>query len=347
MKPTKFGNKKALQIVSNDMINNIKNTIKSLSNMDIFSRYYGFLNEKNIHLLREGKYKISVNTFGYKYLLFLTKIDDKKYSIFINKKREDMIYIIFNFKDDLYNDTLLDGELIKNNKDEWIYVINDIFLYKGENILRDRNLSTRRNILSEIINNHFQIDKMDVCKMEVKELFSIEYIEDIYQRYIKTLPYKVSGLFIQDENNFKKSFMYIFPECRTIKDNAINKNNLGNLDSVNTEKKMDNNSKNEDKDKIEDKMDKIDEIKIKRKYMNFQIENTEFPDIYELYCYDKNNKVIKLGYASVPDIETSKFLIKIFEKEDNKKIVKCEFSEAFNKWIPKKLIDGGDMDKLE
>lgn len=336
MKPTKFGNKKALQILSGEMINGVKNIIKNLSDMNISSRYYSFLNEKNIHLLKEGNYKISINTFGHKYLLFLTKIDDKKYSIFINKKREDMIYIIFNFSEELYENTLLDGELIKNNRDEWIFVVNDLFLYKGKNTLKNMDLSKRRDLLREIVDNSFEIDKMDVCKMEIKELFGMEYMRDIYERYIKVLPYKISGLFIQDENNFRKSFMYIFPECRTIKDNVENANREGKKDIQEGEKKM---------QKILQTQPQTQ--KVQKKYINFQIENTEYPDIYELYCYDRNNKVIKFGYAGVPDIETSKFLLKIFEKESDKNIVECEFSEMFNKWIPKKLVDNGDMDKLE
>ena len=48
MKSIKFGNKKALQVVSNEMIETIKQNIYKISNMNINTRYYNFLNEKNI-----------------------------------------------------------------------------------------------------------------------------------------------------------------------------------------------------------------------------------------------------------------------------------------------------------
>ena len=72
MKPTTFGNKKALQIISNDIKNNIKTDIKKLSQLELNTRYYNFLNEKNMHILKEGDYKVSINTYGHKYFLFLT-----------------------------------------------------------------------------------------------------------------------------------------------------------------------------------------------------------------------------------------------------------------------------------
>jgi len=328
MKSIKFGNKKALQIVSNDMKNTIKNEIKDTCAMEITTRYYNFLNEKNMHLLKDNTYKVCINTFGHKYLLFLTKYNNKNYCIFVNKKKEDMIHIRFRFKDELFTNTLFDGELIKNKDDNWVYVITDIMAYKGECILKNKILDERIELLKNVYDNDYAIDEMmDFCKIDIKKYFDLKYLDDIHKRYLQSVPYKCSGIYFQHNTDYKKSFMYIFPEFRTIQDSSTTQTSTSS--NIQT--------KNEPVEK------KI--IEPNKKFpFNFQIRQTDLPDIYQLY-YKNKDKMINYGYAGVPNMETSKLLSDIFEKmdpdgtkDDNIKVVGiCEFSEKFGKWIPKKI----------
>jgi len=352
MKPTTFGNKKALQIISNDIKNNIKTDIKKLSQLELNTRYYNFLNEKNMHILKEGDYKVSINTYGHKYFLFLTKINEKNYPIFINKKREDMIYIRFRFEDSLYENTLFDGELIKNTNNEWVYVINDLILYKGDNVLKNKTLSERYNLLKEIFTDYYYRDDiMDVCKIDIKDIFSLNYLKDLSDSYIKSVPYKISGIFIQSEEDYKKSFMYIFPENRS-RDNA--KGDTLPLDTI---------SLDHPKDKIDTSSSSAGTIEIKKsppaststkskidinKEFNFKIKPTDLPDVYELYCYNKIGKEIRYGYAGVPNLEISQLLSGLFVAEKDKElglIMKCQYSEQFDKWIPIE-ISNAKIDKM-
>lgn len=315
MKSIKFGNKNVLQLVAIDKINAIKESIKSSIGMEISSKYYSFLNEKNVHILKDGNYSVCVNTFGHKYLLYLTQSNNQRSNIFINRKREDMIFVRFNFDEDLYENTLMDGELIKNNKNEWIYVITDILLYKNENVLNNKKLTERQNILHNIIENKFAPDvATDVCKMEIKKYFGLEYLVDIKERYIKELGYKCSGIFIQDEDDYRKSFMYIYTEFRTNDTKVENKVNI----KTNVKKYEPN------KDRV----------------FNFLVSKVpDLPDIYELYFYD-GSEIVKYGYAGVPDKETSFLLSNIFENREEEKIkMECEYSKRFDKWIPKKIKD--------
>ncbi len=153
MKSIKFGNKKALQIISNEMKESIRDSITDICDIEISARNYNFLNENNIHYLKNKPYKVCLNTFGQKYLLYLTKYDNKKYCIFINRKRQDMIYIRFRFSAELFTNTLFDGELIKNSEGEWIYAITDILSYQGENIKETKTLNERLDILNDIMEN--------------------------------------------------------------------------------------------------------------------------------------------------------------------------------------------------
>ena len=67
--------------------------------------------------------------------------------------------------------------------------------------------------------------------------------------------------------------------------------------------------------------------------VNFKIVKTIKSDIYELYLNnEKKDSLIKHSYASIPNIETSKWLKELFDKKDNI-IVECKKNNRFNKWI--------------
>ena len=359
MKPIKFGNKNVLQIVSNSVKSEIKNSVRSAANMEITTRSYNFLNEKNLHNLNDTDYKVCVNTFGHKYLLFLTKYHNKNYCVFINKKREDMIHVRFRFSEELFNNTLFDGELIKNNDNKYVYTITDIFSYKNECVIEDKSLEERLDILQNIIHKKYKKDDlMNFCLLDVKEYFELKYLKDIYERYIPSIPYRCSGIFLQHLENHRKSYMYIFPEFRT-QNNQQNNNQQNNKNQnkevnkkvnkeVNKEISKDVNKELEEKTsnynelKKNNDNDDDDNIFDKNKSYNFQIKETELPDIYKLFYLNKE-KSICLGYAGIPDLDTSKLLADVFDQMGNNDsvriVVSCEYSQNFDKWIPKNITN--------
>ena len=102
MKHTIFGDKKTLQIVSQQTINDIKSLIKNIGSFNIDSKYYSFLNRKNIGDLKEGRYSVSLSTFGKKFVMFITNYKNKKYCLFINKKNETMTIVQLKFSNEKY-----------------------------------------------------------------------------------------------------------------------------------------------------------------------------------------------------------------------------------------------------
>ena len=119
MNSTYFSNKKSLQIVSPQIKNDIKTQISNIGSFNLTSKYYTFLNKKNVNNLKESNFLVTLSTFGKKFILFITKYNTKKYCIFINKKNESMIVTQLKFIDDIFSGTLFDGELIKNENDKW------------------------------------------------------------------------------------------------------------------------------------------------------------------------------------------------------------------------------------
>jgi hypothetical protein len=336
-----FGNKKGFQICSSKVIKAIKRNIKSIGNYDITGKYYNFLNKKNINLMKdEGQFKFTLNSFGKKYLLFLTRISNNRYCVFIYKKNETMIISAFRFTDDLFDGTLFDGELIKNDSNKWNFIIYDIIYVKGINVIT-KSFEERQEILTSILQNKYSNDKNSVCSITVKKYYDLKYIKAVCDDMIPTLNYKISGLLFKNEDNFSDNYLYIFPECRS--DNKILKN-------CNIEENDVSNISQEKKKEITEKIIKD----LKRNYCYFEVRPTGLPDVYELYCYGSNKLLEKHSYASVVTTSASCYLKKIFKNKINeeynkdyssesdldeddcaKKIIfKSVFNSKFKKWSP-------------
>lgn len=345
MKKVTFGNKKGLRILSSKTINIIKKNINDIGTFHLTGKYYNFLNKRNLNCIKPKKFLFTLNSYGKKHVLFLTKIGNKQYCIFINKKNEIMILSQFRFHQDLFSGTLFDGELVKTNNGNWKYLITDIAYYKGINIIT-KPFNERRVILENIFEKMFaNDDKISICHVELKEYFEYRHLKSVCDEYIKKQDYKCSGLLFKNLNNFSDNFLYIFLECRSdnkiLNNNQKNKINIQNKGIHNCSKKI----------KSTENINNIN-----RDYVVFEMRSTNFPDIYELFCKGSNGQKEKHSYACVPNMKKSKFLRKIFKKkevtgdesdyssesdlsdvdEDNIIHMKCNYHKNFKKWIPMK-----------
>ena len=379
MKSTYFCNRKSLEVTSQSIKNDIKILMNNIGSFNLTSKYYTFLNKKNVNNLKDNKFLVALSTFGKKFVLYITKYNTKKYCIFINKKNDTMTVTQLKFTDDIFLGTLFDGELVKNSNDKWIYLINDIAYYKGNNIIT-KSFVERQNIINNILLNEQENEnENEKLYISQKKYFEYQYIKDLEDRYMKNLNYKCSGLYFKNINNFSDNYLFIFPECRS--DSKI-LNEDGGLENINktVDKTVDktfgkimnsashsashsgsfsnlilksSNPKLEEEDLFKD-TEIIDVVevpvfkqvktsyKLEKLTCNFLIISTPMPDIYELHCMNSNNNIEKYSYASVPDIDTSSFLKNILENTDEKIYVECNYHKLFKKWIPYKKVDTMD-----
>jgi hypothetical protein len=350
MKSVYFSNKKSLQVVSPNIRNDIKSQINHMGSFNLDSKYYTFLNRKNVNNLKENNFMVSLSTFGKKYILYITKYNQRKYCIFINKKNDIMTVTQLKFSDEIFNGTLFDGELVKNNEEKWIFLINDIAYYKGDNIIT-KSFQERQVIIENILskehdNNNEENDTLFITK---KMYFEYNNIKDLCERYINHLNYKCSGVYFKNIHNFSDNYLFIFPECRSDSKILNNGITIGNI-KIN----MENNEEEDDLFKdVEIIESSKSNMKLEKTTCRFLINPTTMPDIYELYCKNTNNNIEKYSYASVPDIETSNFLKNIIGEnnttdinsriENNTAIyVECNYHKNFKKWIPFKKVDSMD-----
>ena len=180
--------------------------------------------------------------------------------------------------------------------------ISDILVYKGTN-LNKHVLEDRLDFLNEMLSDEYIVDtNFDIAEFEVKQYFEYKHIQDLYETYMETKPYRCSGFIFKNVMINEKYLLYIFQENRTKKTIATEKINTSSTQST---------------------------IK------SFQIKKTDLPDIYELYC-SKEGSIFKYAYAGVTTLNNSIFIANLFkEVAHNAEVyVKCSYNRLFEKWVP-------------
>ena len=320
----------------------INKQIKTIGNINVSGKYYSFLNKKNLDNLKSNRFHVLLKSFGKNYILFLTSYENKNYCVFINKKNLVMNIVQIKFTANLYKGTLMDGEIVKNEDNKYIFLINDIAYYEGESLIT-KNFEYRHSIIEKIMNNNYELDE-DLYIVK-KEYFHVNEINHLVNEYMNVLNYKCSGLIFKNNYNFSDNYLFNFPECRS--DSKILKNGV----TVDNQKVV-----IEEEENVFGEVENVNQEanQIERTTCKFLINPTKMPDIYELYCYSSNNNIEKHSLASIPDIDTSIYIKSLLNFDNleenvlsrlrkNKCIyVECNYHKMFKKWIPFQKTDSMD-----
>lgn len=322
--------------------------------------------------LNNNPHMLCVRSNGNPYFLYLTKINFVNYCIFIDKKIQQgyffprMIITNFHFDDKLFTDTILDGEMIKKNGEKWVYLVNDLIVYKGV-YLKEQNLVKRLNTLYPMLQNEFSPDFMDISRIQVKKYFKYDEILTMLNDYIPSLQYSCRGIY------FKPLFLRFKDILVNFDDTLVKKverekfkhtNNFLSMNDLSTSK----NIIVPEKDKViidSKKQVNINELNvsilvnvsnlinvsndltksnepinvnndIKPNNTKYQVRKTSNPDVYEMF----DSKGIYFDTACIPGLKVSKYMRELFAKKNvvDKIDIDFEFSSKFNKWIPVIII---------
>jgi len=312
MKPIKLGNGKALQITETQTIREIGTLLKKYG-VDIEYKKYHFLDKNRAQELKATKHSFVLNTFGTKYLLFLTKVNSKNYAIYINRKNESFYYVKTRFSEELYSDTVLEGETVKIGND-WSFLLSDIHLYRGQS-LQSNTFDERYRCMTKLLNEEYVSDEyVEPFRILKKDVFDYSDIKSVREKYVPTLPCQVNGYLFKSSEVATYDILYIFPECRNNREDKTQREQV----IENNESIIEISSKKEMKDE-----------------MIFITKKTDHPDVYELY-ESSNSKMY--DYAGIPTIGVSKLMREWFRD-------KTELSILFRKnkinerWEPVSLMN--------
>jgi hypothetical protein len=238
-----------------------------------------------------------------------------------------MIIAHFKFDECLFNDTIFDGEMVKTNSGNWLYLMNDIMVHCGSH-LTEYNFIKRINLLYQTLLHMFTPDIYDICRFLVKKYFTYDEAMKILTEHIQSVDYSCRGIY------FKPLFLKFRDVLINFDDNLVKKverTKYKHLKSFML--KEDGKHLIESSDTSSTSSKDNDTIILTTSVREFLVRKTSLPDVYELL----DDKHALIGTACVPSLNVSKYMRDIFK---NKNIVDtvtipCVFSQQFNKWVPK------------
>lgn len=315
MKPIKLGNGKALQITETQTIREIGALLKKYG-VDIEYKKYHFLDKNRAQELKATKHSFVLNTFGTKYLLFLTKVNSKNYAIYINRKNESFYYVKTRFSEELYSDTVLEGETVKIGND-WSLLVSDIHLYRGQP-LQSITFDERYRQMTKLLNEEYISDEyVEPFRLFKKDVFDYTDIKSVREKYVPTLPFQVNGYLFKSSAVATYDILYIFPECRNKKEEEITREQNDSVVAPETSPK------------------KVKEVIDMRNEMVFITRKTEYPDVYELY---ESPTAKMYDYAGIPTIGVSKLMREWFG-EKTEIVILFRKNKINERWEPVSLMN--------
>lgn len=309
-----FCNTQADNLVETECKEKIIKILKSKYSVDFKSNRAMILNQKSLKFLKNPHF-ISVKTTGTNYFLFLTNIDNVNYAFYIDRKIKQgytcprIISVKYSFSDDVFKDTLFDGELIKDSSNNWMFIISDLIISKG-NCLKE-TISNRINKLYEILDKNYRADQyLDICPLVVKRFFSYNEYNELLTQFLPNLKYGIRGLYFNSLNPKHANHLFLYPK--------------------------------ESKTRVIKKVDSNVNDNSESKELTFELKKTIHPEIYDLYYLNEEKNTVKYQNARISSLKTSKLVSKLF-KENEIVYVLCKFNDKFNKWEPFK---GSEKEKL-
>ena len=318
-----FCNKEASNIRCNDfkqkMIEYLDNKYSIKINNKDFVKINPNILKKN---LEKHQHIISLKTAGNPYYFFLTKIKGQNCCFYIDQKIVEghnyprIIYVQYRFADYLFNDTLLNGELIKTYDNEWSFLISDIMVLDGKSVDQPANIHSKVDLIYKILSNHYQPDPVfDICPLQVRRLFYYHELDFLIKQFIPSLGYNSKAICFHTLNPKYDDYIYYFSD---------------------EEKKLFFHQQSKVK---EDKLEKRDALTMQKETIdksviaNLLLVKSVTDDLYQTYCVEDEN-IKEIGYAAVPTQRHSHHLRVTFNQNPGSHYFSCRYSKIFNKWVP-------------
>jgi len=312
----------------------ILNELETKYNIRIIQKHWFRMDDVQYKYVKQVPHNVCIRSNGNPYFLYFTKYEDISQIMYIDKKvqpnyqKPRIILTRGQFSDCVFNNTLIDGEMVKDNKNQWIFLVNDMIIYQGKS-LKDIDLAQRLMYVGELLSKHYTADPfMDVCSFQIKKYVSAtkENVENLIE-FSKNLPYTNRGVYFVPHSLKYKPKLINFNDSliktvfRKVKDCAEF------MDKVTTP--------------VIQKPIIVEEVFIatgeEKDTKVIWLRKTDQPDIYDMY--ENENSLQKFGVASVPSLLTSKMLRSVYKNMNVATSVgfNCRFDERFNNWVPLSL----------
>lgn len=348
---------------SKKLISYIRGKISSYMKESLYKN----INTDLVENLKKTPHTIFVKSSGIQHYIFITKFNKKRICVVVDKNFTNGVYIVrMRFNPLSHNDTLIEGELIKDNNSQWIFLISDMYILNGQ--FTGKHIYDRYNKIYQMLTTSYKKDKiLDPFTFQVKRLFKYSDIPKLNQ-FIGKLTYPIKTIIFKSFyiNNQSYGIPYNSSDYTNI---SVDKTNLNvkydkfdyNLDKkvikkeeqeYNKESNKESESEQEgdcDIDSVSDITVNSDELVTRQPELVVQIKEerdfkkasiilkkTLLPDVYSIMVIDENSKEKELKhhcYACINTMKVSKWTSSLFTTNDTAKII-CKYHTRFKKWIP-------------
>lgn len=299
-----FCDRVAHNIKSNEVKNDILDEIDKKYNVKVIQKHFFKLTDESISHIIATPHVVTIRSNGNPYFLYFTKYDDKEIIYFIDKKIHPtyqlprIIIIKGLFDENLFNGTLIDGEMVCCYNSKWIFLISDIIAYKGEYLIKFQ-LPERIIILNNMLDNEYtSSNPMDICKFRIKPYYNL-CVDTLDKIQNFQFPFSVRGIYFW-AYNFKYK-----PKLMNIDDNVIQPVSIKTKDNI--------------------------EFTLKNENIKTIIK-TELPDVYKV---KEDNKYLSIQNINQSHLLRNAFKDTCLNFT---KSIKCSYSTEFDKWIPIAII---------
>ena len=142
---------------------------------------------KHFPIIKKGDYVVCEKTDGERYMMVALYFEGKKKCIFVNRAF-NMFQVPINLKKDVYDGTILDGELYENT-----LMIYDAVIVSGKTVwnsnLLDRLGYAKFGVVQPII-----YMKSDKWRLQLKEFHHMKDFQQFMDEYLPTVKQEVDGL---------------------------------------------------------------------------------------------------------------------------------------------------------
>lgn len=328
--------------------------------LDIFHYKYKLIEYMDeLEVLKKEKYFMSANYLGINSLLIFVKINDKYYSVLIDRKTiarpniniEDISLIPFNIRlnKSIYDGSILDGiSMVNKATKERVFLATDIYYLRGKDLRQDSLKNKLLNLgvyLKNVLNESQNESNQRGAKIEINKIYKFSELDKLDEDMNRSSYYEfkgysfypeVSGLKLVllnsnteapvNKNMFNKNVIINPEEINLIQESSGNKPNLQNKEVLNNFKSNlpeINNIKNTTSTTITIKYYPKTEERI---FATLEMRKTVYTEVYTLHylIVDQSNglkvyKIKTLGNAYIPDQECSLMCKNIIGSKKNDK----------------------------
>ena len=348
-----FCDRIGFNIKSDDIKKKILDDLESINGFKVIQKHFDRF-DANISPSRINTipHIVSLRSNGNPYLLYLTKYNYENQCIFIDKKIQHgyfyprMILSKLWFDPSIFNDTLLDGEMVKTNTGDWHFIINDIMCLNGQSLDR-LNIVKRVAIVYDILEKQYFDDDFNCCRLFVKKYVTMSQIDQLVNEFLPTLPYTCRGIY------FKPFYLKFKDILANFDDTLVQKVVRFKYKHIDGETFKSAQTSPPRKDQVTYHEAPAPQPQITTNHykpqltlpttppckdqVTFYVKKTSNVDIYELYSNDHDDKCHSV--ALVNTLKTSKMMKEIFRDVNltDKLAMTCVYCEKFSKYCPQSL----------